>query len=105
MVKTGLSPSVTAQGRKLGGRSAVRFVSAGGDVWYSRTLRAYPKEHASSFTSRSGYVAVGDDAREAERFETAKVLIDGVWVPLAEQNLDSTYDHGLEAPMPDDRAE
>lgn len=70
------------------------FVSAGGDPWYSRTLRALPVE-ARVFVhiAKSGYVAVGETLREAERFDVAEVQLDGEWARLADQDLHARYRH------------
>lgn len=80
------------------------FISAGGGKFYSQTMRSLP-EGARVWVNipGTGYVAVGRTLKPAERFETASVLRDGAWVPLAEQGLAGTYRHAGEAD--DDNAE
>lgn len=74
------------------------FVSAGGDVWYSRTLRSLPVgARVFVHIPGSGYVAVGETLAEAQPFAQAQVCVDGQWVPLADQQLHGTYRHGDEA--------
>lgn len=71
------------------------FVSAGGGVWYSRTLRSLPVgARVNVYLPGHGYVAVGETLAEASRFDQAKVLVDGAWVPLVEQDLHGSYEHG-----------
>lgn len=88
-------------GRKYG------FVSAGGDPWYSRTLRGLPVgARVNVHIPKHGYVAVGETLAEAERFDAVRVLVDGQWVPLAEQELVGPYRHGQPGqPVTDDDAE
>lgn len=83
------------------------FVSAGGDVWYSRTLRSLPVgARVFVHIPGSGYVAVGQTLKEAEPYETATVLVDGGWMTLSEQDLHANYVHGdPEDDNSDDRAE
>lgn len=83
------------------------FVSAGGDTWYSRTLRSVPVgARVNVHIPGMGYVAVGKALGEAERFDVAKVLIDDAWVPLAEQHLEASYRHGpTDEPVNEDHAE
>lgn len=53
------------------------FVSAGGDPWYSRTLRALPVgARVFVHIAKAGYVAVGETPREARRFDEAEVLVE-----------------------------
>ena len=71
------------------------FVSAGGDAWYSRTLRSLPVgARVNVHIPGHGYVAVGETIGEAARFDEAKVLVDDHWVPLADQRLNAPYAHG-----------
>lgn len=70
------------------------FVSAGGDPWYSRTLRALPVgARVFVHIAKSGYVAVGETLREAQRFDAAEVVVDGTWSRLADQDLHAPYRH------------
>ena len=76
-------------GRKYG------FVSAGGDPWYSRTLRSLPVgARVNVHIPKLGYVAVGETLAEAEQFADAKVRLDGNWVRLSDQALLGSYQHG-----------
>jgi len=71
------------------------FVSAGGDVWYSRTLRSLPiGARVNVHIPGHGYVAVGEAMAEAARFDEAKVLVEDQWVLLADQKLNAPYAHG-----------
>ncbi|WP_413452961.1 endonuclease NucS domain-containing protein [Georgenia phoenicis] len=83
------------------------FVSAGGDPWYSRTLRSVPVgARVNVHVPGLGYVAVGVVLAEAEPFETARVLVDGTWVPLAQQPLRAPYSHdSRREPTTEDNAE
>lgn len=83
------------------------FVSAGGDPWYSRTLRALPVgARVFVHIPKSGYVAVGTTLREAQRFDLAEVAIDGSWVRLSDQVLHAPYNHVEDSsPITDDNAE
>ncbi len=70
------------------------FVSAGGDVWYSRTLRSLPVgARVNVHIPGRGYVAVGETLREAVRFDEARVLVDEEWLRLADQELEGPYTH------------
>jgi len=70
------------------------FVSAGGDPWYSRTLRALPVgARVFVHIAKAGYVAVGETLRKAERFDVAEVMLDGAWSRLADQELHAAYQH------------
>lgn len=76
-------------GRKYG------FVSAGGDAWYSRTLRNVPVgARVNVCIPQQGYVAVGETLGPAERFDAAQVTLDGVESALADQQLAGWYRHG-----------
>lgn len=83
------------------------FVSAGGDPWYSRTLRSLPVgARVNVHVPKREYVAVGVTLAEARRFEDAKVFVDGQWVRLADQKLVGSYRHVEEGePVTDDVAE
>lgn len=86
-------------GESDGGRSwadahKFGFVSAGGDPWYSQTLRAVPVgARVNVHIPKRGYVAVGITLADASRFDEAKVRLDGHWVRLAEQHLLGNYLH------------
>lgn len=70
------------------------FVSAGGDVWYSRTLRALPVgARVNVLIPKLGYVAVGKTLAEAEPFAAARVALTAGWEPLSSQSLHATYRH------------
>ena len=83
------------------------FVSAGGGTWYSRTIRELPVgARVNVCIPGQGYVAIGETTGPAQRFDDARVEVDGVDVPLAEQSLVGTYQRGDEAtPEPDETAE
>lgn len=70
------------------------FVSAGGEKWYSRTMKNLPVG-ARVFTCipKVGYVGVGTVLAEARRFDEAVVEVDGVETPLAELPLKGDYSH------------
>ena len=71
------------------------FVSAGGDDWYSRTLRSLPQgSRINVHIPKRGYVALGETLGTAKRFDQATVLKDGLWVPLRDQVLAGEYGHG-----------
>lgn len=88
-------------GRKYG------FVSAGGGAWYSRTLRDLPVgARINVCIPQQGYVAIGEVTGVAQRFDTARVTLDGVEVQLADQPLVGNYRHGDPgAPETDEIAE
>lgn len=76
-------------GRKYG------FVSAGGGAWYSRTLRDLPVGgRVNVCIPQQGYVAIGEVTGPAQRFDHARVTVDGAEVPLAAQPLVGVYEHG-----------
>lgn len=83
------------------------FVSAGGDPWYSRTLRSLPVgARINVHIPKHGYVAIGETLAEAKRFDTACVFVDGQWVSLADQPLAGSYSHGdPNDPVTEDNAE
>lgn len=71
------------------------FISAGGDPWYSRTLRGLPVgARVFVHIAKAGFVGVGETLGPAKRFDAAQVLVDGVWVPLASRELQFPYWHG-----------
>lgn len=70
------------------------FVSAGGGSWYSRTLRELPLgARVNVCIPSAGYVAVGEVTGPAQRFDHARVTVDGVDVALATQPLTGNYQH------------
>jgi hypothetical protein len=81
-------------------------VSAGGDAWYSRTLRSLPVgSRVNVHLPGRGYVAIGETLRPAARVDEAEVLIGGSWTALGDQDLHARYAH-TDAPHPtDDEAE
>lgn len=83
------------------------FVSAGGDPWYSRTLRSVPVgARINVHIPKVGYVAVGEALALAKRFDEAQVQVDGQWVPLADQGLSAPYRHGdPDEPITEENAE
>lgn len=81
-------------------------MSAGGDAWYSGTLRTVPiGSRVNVHVPKQGYVAVGVTIGEPSRFDTAKVLVDGRWVALDGQQLVGNYHHGDPTNQTDDIAE
>lgn len=88
-------------GEHEGGRSwedgrRYGFVSAGGDNWYSRTLRSLPVgARVNVHLPGLGYVAVGVTLAEATRFDQAQVQVGDQWVPLDVQPLAGTYRHDV----------
>ena len=72
------------------------FVSAGGGVWYSRTLRVLPvgaRVFVCIRGSGLGYVGVGTVVGEAMRFDDAVLGVDGVEMKMADLPLVGTYRH------------
>jgi len=73
------------------------FVSAGGGVWYSRTLRSLPVG-ARVFVcipgAGLGYVGVGTVTGEAVRFDDAVLDVGGSETKMADLPLKGTYRHG-----------
>jgi Endonuclease NucS len=70
------------------------FVSAGGGVWFSKTLRSLP-EGARVFVCipKTGYVGVGYVIGPAQQFDDAVVTVDGVARGLASLELRGSYHH------------
>ena len=94
-------------GRSWEDGRAYNFISAGGDPWYSRTLRALPVgSRVNVHIPQAGYVAVGITTAEASRFDAARVQVDGQLAQLADLQLHGPYRHGAESePVTDDNAE
>lgn len=64
------------------------FVSAGGGVWYSRSLRNIPVgARIWVYLPQTGYVAVGTTTGPATAFDEAVVTVDGELVRLREEKL------------------
>lgn len=87
-------------GEEAGGRNwedarHFGFVSAGGGLWYGRTLRQVPQGARVSvyIPQAGGYVAVGRVTGPAQRFDQALVQLNGAEVLLADQSLVGTYEH------------
>lgn len=72
------------------------FVSAGGGVWYSRTLRSLPVG-ARVFVcipgAGGGYVGVGTVTGEAMRFDDTVLTVDGVKTKMTDLPLVGSYRH------------
>lgn len=82
------------------------FVSAGGEAWYSRTLRNVPTgARLNVCIPRQGYVAIGESLGQARRFDEVIVTVDGHEVKLADQALRGTYHHSSDVTDPDELAE
>ena len=98
-------------GAYTGGRSwqdgrRYGFVSAGGDAWYSRTLRKVPVgARVNVCIPQQGYVAVGESLGPARRFDRTTLTVDGHERPLNELDLVGTYRHGEGGEETDDIAE
>jgi len=70
------------------------FVSAGGDKWFSRTLKNLPVgARVFACIPKAGYVGVGHVLAEARRFDEATVDIEGIEQPLADLSLVGNYRH------------
>lgn len=71
------------------------FISAGGSVRSSGTLRTIPVgNRVHVYVPGSGYVGVGVTLAEATRFDAALVPEGDGWIPLAQQALRGSYRHG-----------
>lgn len=70
------------------------FVSAGGDKWFSRTLKNLPVgARVFACIPKVGYVGVGTVLGEATRFDQVTVEVDGVQRQLADLPLAGNYHH------------
>ena len=86
-----------AGGRQWEDARKYGFISAGGDAWYSRTLRNVPVgARVNVCIPQRGYVAVGEVTGPAQRFDSAELAVDGHVVRLADQQLIGTYEHGAD---------
>jgi hypothetical protein len=86
-------------GEEPGGRSwedarRYGFVSAGGGLWFSKTIRGLP-EGARVFVCipKAGYVGVGTVSGGPRRFDSALLSVDGVEHKLADLELKGGYSH------------
>ena len=89
-------------GRRWEDARTYGFVSAGGNPWYSRTLRNL-SEDARVFVllPGRGYVGVGKVTGPARQFSEAEVTVDGAPHRLAELPLRGTYTHNSEGDTAD----
>ncbi len=72
------------------------FVSAGGGVWYTRTLRGLPigaRVFVCIPGSGLGYVGVGTVTGEAMRFDDAVLTVNGNETKMSDLPLAGTYRH------------
>jgi len=70
------------------------FISAGGGLWYSRTIRALPEGvHVFVCIPKRGYVGFGTVIGPARRLADAVVTVDGVERKLSEIDLVGNYRH------------
>jgi len=70
------------------------FVSAGGGKFYSQTIRSLPVgARIWVNVPGTGFVGVGTVLAPAQRFEDARVVVNGADVTLASQPLTGTYTH------------
>ena len=70
------------------------FVSAGGAPWFSKTLRTLPVGgRVFAYIPKSGYVGVGTVTGEAQPFDHATLVVDGVEQRMADLHLEGTYRH------------
>jgi hypothetical protein len=68
------------------------FVCAGGDKWYSRTMKNLPVGgRIFVCIPKTGYVGVGTVSAPAKPFEQATVSFDGVETPLPSLSLSGSY--------------
>ncbi|MFB4299136.1 endonuclease NucS domain-containing protein [Actinomadura sp. NTSP31] len=73
------------------------FISAGGGVWYSKTLRKLPVgDRVFVHIPQSGYVGVGTVTRQAQPFTEAVVDFDGQEQRLRDLDLQGTYVHSTD---------
>ena len=81
-------------GRQWADAMKYGFVSAGGDKWFSRTLKNLPVgARVFACIPKVGYVGVGLVLGEAKRFDEATVEVDGVEQQLADLDLVGNYSH------------
>ena len=102
-------------GRQWSDGRTYGFVAAGGDPWYSRTLRNVPVGgRVNVCIPGLGYVAIGEVTGPARRFDEMIVIVDGYEVLLKDQPLKGRYIHtkdeaqnsaGVGASVSDDVAE
>ncbi|MBW3087022.1 hypothetical protein KEM60_03252 [Austwickia sp. TVS 96-490-7B] len=88
---------VWEDGRRYG------FISAGGGAWYTRTLRDVPEgSRINAYVPQRGYVGIGEVTGPAQRFDEARVSVDGREVALASLPLTGTYVHGADGEVESD---
>jgi hypothetical protein len=81
-------------GRQWTDATKYGFVSAGGDKWFSRTLKNLPVgARVFACIPKVGYVGVGTVLAEARRFDETAVEVDGVEQQLADLPLSGNYRH------------
>lgn len=96
----GLDWFVSFGDERSGGRSwqdgrTYGFVSAGGGAWYSRTLRELrPGARVNVCIPGKGYVAIGEVTGTAQRFDEARVSVDGTEALLSSLPLVGHYTYG-----------
>ncbi|CAM3532686.1 hypothetical protein NODU109028_21190 [Nocardioides dubius] len=79
-------------GRQWSDAMKYGFVSAGGDKWFSRTLKNLPVgARVFACIPKVGYVGVGTVLAEARRFDGTTVEVDGVEQQLADLPLVGNY--------------
>jgi hypothetical protein len=81
-------------GRQWSDAMKYGFLSAGGDKWYSRTMKNLPiGARVFACIPKVGYVGVGTVLAEARRFDQAEVERDGAETPLTSLPLTGDYRH------------
>lgn len=81
-------------GRQWSDARSYGFVSAGGDKWFSRTLKNLPVgARVFACIPKVGYVGVGTVLAEARRFDETTVEVDGVEERLSDLPLQGNYRH------------
>lgn len=74
------------------------FVSAGGGLWYTRTIRSLPiGARVFAHVPTKGYVGVGEVTGEAMAFRDATLTVDGSEVAMRDLPLQTSYHHGSDA--------
>lgn len=75
------------------------FVSAGGGLWYTRTIRGLPVgARVSVCIPKTGYVAVGEVTGEARSADEATLTVDGSERAFRSLDLHADYHHGSDDP-------
>lgn len=92
------------EGRQWADGMKYGFVSAGGEKWFSRTLKNLtPGARVFTCIPKNGYVGVGTVLGEAKRFDETTVLYEGTETALTALPLVGSYRH--EGDQDDDLAE